>query len=167
MQGMKEIYEEYGKMIYSTALSICRNQQTAEDITSEFFLKLKKAASVYRSGLGHKKWLIVSVRNLTIDYFRKQSREIPFDSDSGAEENHPFSQLPDKADTEESVTSEMSAEQLLNSLDETYREIVHLKIYCGFTLSEISDILKIPVGTVAWRYRTAIKRLKKEYEEVR
>lgn len=163
---MKEIYEEYGKMIYSTALNICKNTQTAEDVTSEFFLKLKKAASVYRSGLGHKKWLIVSVRNLTIDFIRKQNREIPFYSETDNEENHPFSDIPDNADTEESVTSQMSAEQLLDHLDKSYREIIYLKVYCSFTLAEISDILNIPAGTVAWRYRTAVNRLKKVYKEV-
>lgn len=69
IQGLKAIYEEYGKMIYSSALKICRDPHTAEDVTSEFFLKLRSAASVYKEGLGHKKWLLISVRNPCISPF--------------------------------------------------------------------------------------------------
>ena len=57
MQGLRQIYEEYCPMIYSSVLQICKSPHLAEDITSEFFLRLKKAAAVYRKGLGHKKYL--------------------------------------------------------------------------------------------------------------
>lgn len=167
MLGLKEIYEEYGKMIYSVALQICRSPQTAEDVTSEFFLKLKKAASVYREGLGHKKWLIASARNLTIDYLRKSSREIPMSAQGGDEESHPLSDIPDSADTEEKVTSDMNATELLMRLNESEREIVNLKIYCGLTFAEIAGLLHIPIGTAAWRYQSAVKKLRKLCGEVR
>lgn len=173
MQGLKDIYEDYGKMIYSAALQICRNPQTAEDVTSEFFLKLKKAASVYREGMGHKKWLLTAVRNLTVDHLRKQNREIPMSAQGGefegdqSYESHPLSDIPDSADTEETVTSEMNAAELLMRLNVTEREVVNLKIYCGLTFAEIAQVLNIPQGTAAWRYQSAIKKLKKIYEEVR
>lgn len=167
MQGLKVIYEEYGKAVYSAALQICKDRHTAEDVTSEFFLKLKKAASVYREGMGHKKWLFSAVRNLTIDIMRRESREIPMSPLSGEDDSHPLPEIPDSADTEEKVTSEMSASELLMRLPEAEREIVNLKIYCGLTFAEISGILKIPQGTAAWRYQSAIKKLKKVYEEVR
>ncbi len=167
MQGLREIYEEYGKMIYSAALQICRSHQTAEDVTSEFFLKLKKAASVYKEGSGHKKWLLTAARNLTIDFLRKSKREIPMSMQGGDDENHPISEIPDNADTEEKVTSAADAAQMLMQLNETEREIVNLKIYCELTFAEIADVLHIPVGTAAWRYQSAVKKLRKLYKEVR
>ena len=165
MQGLKEVYDEYGRMIYSAVLNLCRDPHTAEDITSEFFLKLKNAAAVYRENAGHKKWLIISARNLAIDYMRKNSREFPIGMQQGEEGSHPLSEIPDNADTEEKVVSGMQAAALLDGLDEKLREIIHLKIYCGLTFSEISQMLHIPQGTVSWRYNTAVKRLKKIYEE--
>ena len=167
MQGLKAIYEEYGKMIYSSVLRLCRDPHTAEDVTSEFFLRLKNAASVYKEGLGHKKWLLISARNLAVDILRKQSREIPSSVTDGEEENHPLSDIPDGTDAEETVTSQMNTEKLLGMLSEDKREIVHLKIYCGLTFSEIADVLHIPAGTAAWRYSQGIKKLRKLYEEVR
>lgn len=168
MQGLREVYEQYGKMIYSAALQLCRDPQTAEDVTSEFFLKLKRAASVYREGMGHKKWLLTALRNLTIDFIRRQSREIPMSAQGGDDdESHPLSEISDSADTEEKVMSEMSAAELLMRLSVTEREIVNMKIYCDLTFAEIAKILNIPQGTAAWRYQSAIKKLKRIYEEVR
>lgn len=166
MNGLKEIYIEYGKMIYSAALQICRSPQTAEDVTSEFFLKLKKAASVYREGIGHKKWLAASARNLAIDHLRRQKHEILMSVQAGDDESHPLSEVPDSTDIEGSVTSDMNAVRLLMTLGENEREVVNLKVYCGFTFSEIADLLKIPIGTAAWRYQSAIKKLRKLYGEV-
>ncbi len=166
MQGLKTIYEEYGKQVYAAALQICRDHQTAEDVTSEFFLKLKKAASVYREGMGHKKWLFTAVRNLTVDVLRRQRRELPM-SAQGGDDIHPMSEIPDSADIEETVTSDISAVSLLQRLDDREREIVNLKVFSGLTFAEIASILKIPPGTAAWRYRTAIGKLRKIYEEVR
>ncbi len=164
MQGLRKIYEEYYPMIYSSVVQICKSRHLAEDITSEFFLRLKKAASVYRKGLGHKKWLLISARNLAVDFIRKQSREIP--SFGSEEENDSFSEIADKADTEETVSSDMTVSHMLDALNEDQREIVYLKIYCCLTFSEISEVLQIPMGTVSWRYQSAIKKLRKLYGEV-
>lgn len=167
MQGLRAIYEEYGKMIYSSVLRICRDPHTAEDVTSEFFLRLKTAASVYKEGLGHKKWLLISARNLTFDILRRQRREMPSSVTGGDEESHPLSEIPDSTDAEETVTSGLTAEQLLSKLSEEQRNVVHLKVYCGLTFAEIADVLNIPAGTAAWRYSQGIKKLRKLYEEVR
>ena len=164
MQGLRQIYEEYCPMIYSSVLQICKSPHLAEDITSEFFLRLKKAAAVYRKGLGHKKWLLISARNLAVDFIRRQSREIP--SSGGEQEEDAFSDIADSADTEEKVSSDISVRQMLEALNDNQREIVHLKIYCGLTFSEISDVLQIPLGTVTWRYQSAVKKLRKLYGEV-
>lgn len=156
MQGLEPVYREYGKLIYSTALSLCRCPHTAEDIVSDFFLKLSRAAHVYKEGMGHKKWLITAARNLTLDRMRKSRRQIPSDDDA-------FSRLPDSCDTEAAVESDANVDRMLAGLNEAERNIVNLKIYCGFTLSEAAEIMNIPAGTAAWRYRSALSKLKKLY----
>jgi RNA polymerase sigma-70 factor (ECF subfamily) len=40
------------------------------------------------------------------------------------------------------------------------REIVELKIYVKLTFSEIAEIVGVPQGTAATRYRTAMERMK-------
>ena len=166
MQGLKQVYEEYGRMIYSSVLSLCRGPHLAEDITSEFFLRLRKAAHIYRAGTGHKKWLLVSARNLALDIIRRQSREVPSTSSADDDDSSTLSDVADTADTEENVSSDMAVQQMLDALSADQREIVHLKIYCELTFAEISDVLQIPIGTAAWRYQSAVKKLRKLYGEV-
>lgn len=166
MEGLRIIYVEYSKMIYSAVLNVTHNSHAAEDVTSEFFLKLKKAASVYRKGSGHKKWLITAARNLAIDHIRKSRHEISIEAGGGDDESHPLSEIPDNTDVESSVSARMDAKSMLAVLNDAEREIVDLKIYCELTFSEISDVLHIPIGTAAWRYNAAVKKLKKIYGEV-
>ncbi|MCM1579130.1 MAG: sigma-70 family RNA polymerase sigma factor, partial [Ruminococcus sp.] len=155
MQGLAPIYKEYGKLVYSAALSVCGKADMAEDILSEFFLRFKKAAEVYRAGTGHKKWLVISARNLAVDYLRKNRRDIPSSGEKRLEESL------DEADSEESVTGKVTAEEMLACLNEAERETVNLKVYCGFTLSEIAGIMHVPLGTAAWRYNSGINKLRK------
>jgi RNA polymerase sigma-70 factor (ECF subfamily) len=48
----------------------------------------------------------------------------------------------------------------LRQLPEELREVIELKIYGGLTFREIAELLALPQGTVATRYRTALARLK-------
>lgn len=161
MDGLKQVYDEYGRMIYSAVIQICKSPHTAEDITSDFFLRLRNAASVYKESRGHKKWLMISARNLAIDHMRRQKHELPVEITEENGEIDPVLSVSDGTDTEGEVTGSFYAQSLLSQLDSPSREIINLKVYCGFTFAEIADILHIPQGTAAWKYRTAISRLKK------
>ena len=169
MQGLEPVYREYGRLIYSAALQVCRQPDTAEDIVSEFFLRLTKAAHIYKKGDkgdgfgGHKKWLIASVRNLAVDHLRKNRRDILV---SGGEEDEddPLAAARSQ-DTEEARVADITVEEIMEALPQSEREVANLKIYCGFTLREIADILHIPPGTAAWRYNSAVKKLRKLYGE--
>lgn len=163
MQGLEPVYREYGRLVYSAALGVCGQPETAEDIVSEFFLRLIKAARIYKKGAGHRKWLIASARNLAVDYLRKNRRDIPFsgtDNDNG----DPLAAARSE-DTEEEQVSDISVKEIMACLSPGEREVANLKIYCGFTLREISEILHIPPGTAAWRYNSAVKKLRKLYGE--
>ena len=48
----------------------------------------------------------------------------------------------------------------LSQLPEELEEIIELKIYGSLTFREIAELLKLPQGTVATRYRTALAQLK-------
>ncbi len=62
---------------------------------------------------------------------------------------------------EEQVVGDMSIREAMSLLKESEREVVHMKIMGDMTFQEIADILQTPLGTVAWRYREAIKKLRR------
>lgn len=159
--GLRAIYDAYGDKIYRIFLGKVHHHQDAEDLTSDFFLKLWECAPAHRTGQGHKSWLATIARNMAIDHLRKSVRMTPVED---AEE----AGLPPDTDTpENAVLGDMQAAQLLSSLSEDEQEIVRLHIAAELTFREIAEVLKKPLGTVAWKYRNAIGKLQKLAKEGR
>ncbi len=158
--GLKSIYDAYAKQMYQVILGIVRNTQDAEDLTADLFMKLWETASQYRSGSGHKRYITVMARNLAVDFLRKNGR-LSFELD----DEEQAVQVADGQDVEKDVESSMNFSQALDCLSAKQRQIVDMHIGMQMTLQEISEALKIPMGTVAWNYKTAIDKLKKIYKE--
>lgn len=152
--GLRAIYEDYNPMIYSMVFGVLHNREDAEDVTSEFFIRLWEIADTYRPGSGHRAWMITVARNMAIDHIRKHRREVL------AAEIPDYLQTPQEA-PEEALCHRLSLEQALETLKEEERQIVNLKIMGELTFQEIAGVLKKPLGTVTWRYRTAIQKLKR------
>lgn len=158
-QGLKEIYEEYGKTIYQCVYQILRSSHDAEDVTSEFFLKLWRIADTYCFGGKHKRWLITIARNMALDFLKKRSRELlSLDNDT---EEDTSAEIADSSSAEETVTGNMAVAEALESLDESEREIVNMHVLAELTFREIAAILGKPLGTVTWKYRNAVTKLQK------
>lgn len=158
--GLKCIYEAYAKRIYQLIFGIVKNQQDAEDLTADLFMKLWETAQQYRSGSGHKRYITVMARNLAVDFLRKHNR-----SDFSTDVEDAASTLSDPQNVEKDVESSMSFAQALDTLNPKQRQIVDMHIGMQLTLSEISQSLNMPAGTVAWNYKAAIEKLKRLYKE--
>ena len=154
--ALHEVYEAYIGYIYTIVLQTVSNREDAEDVTSEFFMKLWRLADTYHEGNGHRAWMAAIARNMAVDLLRKAKREVLTEdfTDSEAESASDVS-------VEQEVISDMSLRQALDTLKTNEREVVHLKIMGDMTFQEIADILKVPLGTVTWRYQNAIKKLRR------
>lgn len=64
----------------------------------------------------------------------------------------------------EKVENKIYLINLLNKIDEKYRDVIRLKYFGDYTLAEVSTILDIPVGTVKSRLNFGIKKLKELME---
>lgn len=154
--ALHEIYEQYIGYIYSVVIQVVLHKEDAEDITSEFFIKLWKLADTYRSGSGHRAWMATIARNMAIDLLRKNKREILTEDFVDS--------VPENAandDVEGEVLSDISLREALDRLNLGEREIVNMKIMGELTFQEIAHILKQPLGTVTWRYQNAMKKLRR------
>jgi len=152
--GLKEIYDDYITFIYSVILSIIRNKEDAEDVTSEFFIKLWDTADNFQSGHKHKAWLTTIAHNMAIDFLRKYRKEILVGDDletDNAPIESPESQVIDK----------LSFKEALAELSEKEEEIINLKILGQLTFKEIASILHMPMGTVTWKYQNGIAKLRR------
>lgn len=154
--GLKQIYEAYLKLIYAVIWDVVRSREEAEDITSEFFIKLFSLGDTYRPGGGHKAWLVTIARNMAIDRVRKIDREILVD-----ELAEPITENLRQKSMETRVVEQVTLKKAMESLKADEKEILDLKVVGGFTFKEISEMYGKPIGTVSWIYNNAIKKLRR------
>ncbi len=102
-----------------------------------------------------KTWLIKIAINCAIDLARKNNKVIQLEP-----EHEEFIGSED-GDVSLSVT----LEELLNQLNEDEKSIIILKFYQGYSLKEIADLLKIPLGTAKSVFYRALHKLRKEFKE--
>lgn len=181
-EGLRKIYEAYIKLIYAVVYNTVGRREDAEDITSEFFIKLIRVAESFKKGSPHKTWLITIAKNMSIDFLRKNGREILVDiRQDGTEQNE---DVIDKAargknavkngagnegsDVEQKAVLAEDMRQALETLSPKEREIVHMKLLGELRFKDISEATKQPMGTVTWLYNQGIKKLRRclsGYEE--
>lgn len=166
--GLRIIYEEYIGYIYAIVLDVLKNKENAEDVSADFFIKLWTVAASYKPGNGHRAWMVRIARNMSIDFLRKHRRE---------ELNDQMEDAGDKSDTdnygqsiyagdtgsrvEDEVISDLSLQEALAMLNEKEREVINLKVVADMTFKEIAELLNTPMGTITWRYQSAIKKLRR------
>lgn len=161
-QGLQEIYEAYISLIYAIVKDVLQNKESAEDVTSDFFIKLWDKADYYKSGSGHKAWMSTIARNMAIDYLRKYRKEEASELLNDIDPES-FSQqfLENDSPVEREVIADVSVKEALSRLKEKERQIMNMKILGEMSFKEIADVLHIPLGTVTWRYRNAVNKLRR------
>lgn len=162
--ALKEVYEAYISFIYHTVLNIVNQREAAEDITSEFFIKLWEKADAYKPGGGHKGYLATIARNMAIDYLRKYGKEVYIETEDegdGSNEDNTSRLADESASPENQVIERLAVDEALSRLKPIYRQILTMKVLSDMTFKEISEVLNIPMGTVTWNYQDALKQLRR------
>ncbi|MFH0930063.1 MAG: RNA polymerase sigma factor [Candidatus Moraniibacteriota bacterium] len=141
-------------------------REDAEDLLQEIFVKAYRYINDFDQSLKFSSWIYRIAHNQVISQWRKtksRPQVIKFEAD---EDFLKFiANDEDLAlDTERKFESE-EVRQLVDTLDEKYREVLVLKFIEGKDYKEISDILQKPLGTVATLINRAKKQLKKTIEE--
>ena len=137
---------------YNLARWLVRNDQDAEDIVQESFLKAFKAQESFR-GSEAKTWMLAIVRNTAMDFRRrlKAGLAVPI----GDEGHEPEDDSPDP---ESALLTESRREQVrlaISKLAEEFREVIVLREIEGLAYKEIAGVLGIPMGTVMSRLSRA------------
>lgn len=166
--GLKEIYTSYVGYIYRIIYEVLQNKENAEDVTSEFFIRLWNKAEQFKPGSGHKGYLAAIARNMAVDFLRKHKKEeltallqdLGEDPEEEKRDSRGFAE--DKTSrVEQQVVESMTIKQALDTLKPSERQIISLKVLGEMTFKEIAAAMEIPMGTVTWKYQNAIKKLRR------
>lgn len=155
------LYERYEiRMLHYITKISGFNRTQAEDVLQDSFIKIWSNINDYDPDLPFKSWLYRIVHHTTISQWRKNDSLSRRYLEAGKLSDNI---LFEEADPEQE-TKEKNKKRLYEALDQlksNYREIIILKFFENLTYEEISDILKIPEGTVATRINRAKKQLHK------
>ena len=153
-ESLKFIYDELNQAVYTLSYIILKDRYLAEDVSQEVFLKVMANATSYKKGTSPKAWVMQIARNASIDVLRKKKEIVTsFDSESGYE--NIVTDTKQKIDFENKII----VFEALKQLDFEQQQIVVMHVLAGLKFKEISNILERPMGTIAWKYRTAIKNM--------
>lgn len=154
--GLRDIFDEYSSMIYRIMLQTVKSHHDAQDLTSEFFIKLWSIADRYKKGNGHKTWLVTIARNMAIDFIRSEKESVSFDN----EENGLKDTMISNDNTEQKVVEKISFEEAVNILNSDEKEILDLHLLAELTFKETAEILNISHASVSWKYYEALKKVR-------
>lgn len=139
------------------------SREEAEDILQDSFINIWKNLHAFDQSLKLSSWIYRIVHNQTISSIRKKKS---YGKDRRVEINESsFAEMADEGnDFSETDFAEREAliEGALAKLSLPYKEVLVLKFLENMSYEEISDVLKIPEGTVA----TRINRAKKAFKEI-
>jgi RNA polymerase sigma-70 factor (ECF subfamily) len=152
------IYERYEKKLKRYIYKISNfSEEEAEDILQNSFIKLWKNINGYDETIKFSSFLYRIVHNETVSLWRKnQSLEKVKKAYYFENENEDENPLKEEDKNNKKILD------ILNMLSEKYKEVLVLKFLENMDYEEISDILKIPEGTIA----TRINRAKKTFAKI-
>ena len=132
----------------------------AEDVVQEAFLSLWRSGARYDRTRGSvRSWVLGVVHNRAIDLFRRDSVRAGQD----VSDDEAVQRLAAEGSIEHEVERREDAVQVRAALAELpteQRQVIELAYFGGFTHTEISDMLKLPAGTVKGRMRLGLSKLR-------
>ena len=151
------LYEHYGDTLYGVAYKVVRDEELAQDVVQESFIKIwKKSDSYDPSKAKLFTWLFRITRNTAIDKLRsvnnKSDKEIQMDVSDVY-----------KLGTEGVVPDLMDVQDNLDKIDSKYQIVLDALFFQGMTQQEASEELDIPLGTIKSRLKIGLRELKKIY----
>jgi RNA polymerase sigma-70 factor (ECF subfamily) len=151
------LYEHYGDTLYGVAYKVVRDEELAQDVLQESFVKIWKKSDSYDATKAKLfTWLFRITRNTAIDKLRsintKTEREIQIDV-SNVYNIGVQSTRPELLDVREN----------LDKIDDKYQIVLDALFFQGMTQQEASEELDIPLGTIKSRLKIGLRELKKIY----
>lgn len=148
----QQVVESYADMVYRIALTHTGCREDAEDIFQEVFISLLKNSARIEDEKHLKFFLIRTTinkaKNRSVCFWK---RKVILKED-GQEDAFPLKELEE-------------LRQEIKALSPKLRDVVYLHYYEGYSLEEISQILKIKEGTIKSRLFNARKILKLKLTE--
>lgn len=153
--AFSELYDRYAGALNGIVLRIIRDEERAQDVLQDSFVKVWKNIHSYDSGKGSFfTWMLNIARNTAIDALRKLKKE-------GKSENQNIETIVGVSNAVQQNVNTIGLMKLVEKLPPEQKLMVEYIYFNGYTQQEVADELEMPLGTVKTRTRLAMRELRK------
>lgn len=157
-KGFSLLYDNYSRALYGVVLKIVRSEEIAKDVLQDSFVKIWIHIDAYDPSKGSLfTWILNIARNTAIDKTRSSEFKYTFQSHSIEKElsliNKSFNTL--------TGVELIGIREQVDKLKPTWKSIINLIYFQGYTQAEVAEELHIPLSTVKTRVRIAFNLLRK------
>lgn len=149
------LVQAYAADLFRFALWMCHDNELAEDLVQETYMRAWKSLDSLQDYAAAKAWLLTILRREVARHYQRCSTPLISLEDLARE---PASRAVDQ-------TTAFVLRQSLRRLDARYREPLLLQVVGGFSCDEIARILDLQPGAVMTRLFRARQKLRAQLEE--
>ena len=135
MDEMERIYAQHFQSVYRYVLSLCRNETTAEDVTSETFLKAMEAIGKFKGDCSVNVWLCQIAKHTYFSQLKKAKDRAPLDPETEIE-----SKATDFTEELLDKDSAFALHRCLRNLAEPYKEVFSLRMFAELSFAEVAEL---------------------------
>ena len=158
VDALGTIYDLTSRGVFTFVLPIIKNYAAAEDIMQQTYIQVFEKIGNYDDHTSARNWILTIAKNLAINEFNKNKKVINFDySEDGL--------IPDGlCSIDRNIDTPII--RLANEiLDEEEFKIVMMYTVGEYKHREIAELLNLPLGTVTWKYKNSLNKIKTELEK--
>jgi RNA polymerase sigma-70 factor (ECF subfamily) len=157
-EAFRVVWDRFGSAVYSFCLARLGDPGAAEDATQEAFIAIWRRACTFDPRRGHAaSWLFAVARNAASQVRR-----------GGAGREILLAVLPDdELARGEDMETRLVIHAALTRIPATERQVVELAYFEDLSQTQIAERLRLPLGTVKSRTRSALRRLAECLQDAR
>jgi len=167
--SLEILIHRHKSRVYSYILLIVKNQDLAEDVFQETFIKVIRSLKrgKYVENGKFVSWVLRIAHNLIIDHFRKVKLQGTVSNDSMEADIFNSQKFSEDTIEDQIVTSQILSEvkELIKELPEDQQQVIYMRHYQGLSFKEIADQTGVSINTALGRMRYALINLRKLIHE--
>ncbi len=163
-KALEKLIDRYLKQLYNFTFQLVGDQNVAQDLVQEVFVKMWKHLASFDKNKKFSTWLYAIAKNSAYDWL-KRKKTLPFSVFESADGGNLLEIIEDQnflnsTDLWQKMDNAKDAQRFLDTLSPEMKTIFLLHFQQGFSLVEIAEILGAPSNTVKSQFRRAIIFLK-------
>ncbi len=161
-QAFQWLYDQYSSALYGVVLRIVRDEEQAQDVLQDIFVKIWKNLDAYDASKGRLfTWMLNVSRNTAIDALRARKAQ-PSSAIRTDEDNVHI--IDRQHNTQQPNPEHIGVQEIVSQLRPERKQLIDLVYFAGYTHEEAAEELKLPLGTVKTRIRAALQELKQLFK---